>query len=246
MFRWAQTAWRQFSPVHAIRVSAAIVARRLFDRFAHPSYAIAGEDRAIEYLLAEAPQPGFYVDVGCHDPVAFSNTFALYRKGWRGVTVDANPEMVARHRRVRPRDVSICAVVSDETHELTFTEFARSASVLSSVDEAHVRRWTAGRAIAGTRTVTPRTLTSILEEAGTPGRFELLSVDAEGHNIHVLRSLDFARFRPRLVVAEVDSALPHQFALAQVAGSPIPALLAAQGYELAAYVGGNAFFVDKR
>jgi FkbM family methyltransferase len=241
-FRRLRTAWQQFPPAVAIRTSAASVARRLFDRFARPSYAVAGEDRAIEYLLSTrrpaADGPGFYVDVGCHDPVAFSNTFALYRQGWRGVTVDANPEMIARHRRVRPRDVSVCAVVSDEDRELTFTEFA--ASNLSSVDDAHVRTWAAKRAVVRTRMATPRTLTSILEDAGTPSGFDLLSVDAEGHELQVLRSLDFARFRPRLVVVEVEAAF------ADAAGHPVALFLAAHGYQLAAYVGGNAFFLKDR
>jgi FkbM family methyltransferase len=243
MLGWARTLWRQFPPAQAIRAGAATVARRLLDRFAQPSYAIAGEDRVIEYLLAEQRATrdgsGFYVDVGCNEPAAYSNTFALYRRGWRGVTVDANPEMVARHRSVRPRDVSVCAVVSDETREMTFTEF--EPSVLSSVDEAHVRAWSQKRRVVRRRVVAPRTLTSILDEAGAPARFDLLCVDAEGHDLNVLRSLDFERFRPRLVVAEV-----REFVPAEAKGHPIPAFLAAHGYELAAYVGGNAFFVDRR
>jgi FkbM family methyltransferase len=244
VLRGLRTAWRQFPPTDAIRASAATVARRLFDRFASPSYAVAGEDRAIEYLVSEqrlaTDGPGFYVDVGCHDPVAYSNTFALYCKGWRGVTVDANPEMIARHRRARPRDVSVCAVVSDiEGRELTFTEF--EAAVLSSVDERHVREWSAKRPVLRTRAVTPRTLTSILEEVRAPEQFDLLSVDAEGHDLNVLRSLDYDRFRPRLVVAEV-----RDFALADAAAHPIPAFLAARGYQLAAYIAGNAFFLKSR
>jgi FkbM family methyltransferase len=156
------------------------------------------------------------------------------------VTVDANPEMVARHRKLRPQDVSVCAVVSDEGRELTFTEFAGSASVLSSVDEGHVRAWAAKRPVVRTRTVMPRTLTSILEEAGAPAAIDLVSVDAEGHELHVLRSLDYGRFRPHLIVVEV------KLTLADAAGDPVPAFLAAHGYGLVAYVGGNAFFLNDR
>ena len=34
---------------------------------------------------------GFYIDVGAHDPVRFSNTFYFYRNGWSGINIDPLP-----------------------------------------------------------------------------------------------------------------------------------------------------------
>jgi hypothetical protein len=31
---------------------------------------------------------GFFVDVGCFHPLFYSNTWKLYKKGWRGVNID--------------------------------------------------------------------------------------------------------------------------------------------------------------
>ena len=53
------------------------------------SYSQNGEDLILIDYFNENPN-GFYVDIGCHHPFRFSNTYLLYKKGWRGLNVDAN------------------------------------------------------------------------------------------------------------------------------------------------------------
>ena len=53
------------------------------------SYSQDNEDLFLnEYF--EKISNGFYVDIGCHHPKRFSNTYLLYKKGWKGVNIDAN------------------------------------------------------------------------------------------------------------------------------------------------------------
>jgi FkbM family methyltransferase len=235
-------AWRQFSPMQALRITAAAVARRLLDRYAEPSYGQTGEDRVIEALLGNdtSLKPGFYVDVGANHPIRFSNTYALYRKGWRGIAIEPNAQLVERHRRTRRRDCVVCAIVSDETRDVIFTEFVEP--LVSSVDESHVRTWEAQHPVVSRRSVKPRTLTDILTAEGAPPQFDLLSVDCEGHDLSVLRSLDFSRFRPRLIVAEA-----HGLKIADATRHPMATFLAGHGYQMVGYVAENAYFVlEKR
>ena len=65
----------------------------------------------LDRFLCQRPS-GFYVDVGAHHPIRFSNTFRLYRKGWRGLNIDANPGSMKRFHHTRPRDINIEAAVS--------------------------------------------------------------------------------------------------------------------------------------
>ena len=37
---------------------------------------------------------GFYVDVGCFHPKKHSNTYFLYKRGWRGVNIDMEEEKI--------------------------------------------------------------------------------------------------------------------------------------------------------
>ena len=58
------------------------------------SFSQFGEDLVLLNYLKEPH--GFYVDVGAHHPVQFSNTYLLHRRGWHGVNIDATEEAIAR------------------------------------------------------------------------------------------------------------------------------------------------------
>ena len=233
--------WYEFAPLTAIGLGAASLMGRLLG--ASPTYAQTGEDRILHALLAFAgvhdSHRGFYVDVGANDPVKHSNTFMFYRRGWRGITVEAQADLVERQRRVRPRDRAVCAVVSDETKELTLTEFANRGFATVEVEP----KWAGRQPILRQQRVQPRTLTEILETEHAPPRFELLSVDVEGHDLHVLRSLDLSRFRPLLIAVEI-----HGLRIADggLERNATVAFLRDHGYEPVGYAVFNGYFLDRR
>jgi hypothetical protein len=78
-------------------------------------YSQHGEDFAVlnifKRLRIERPS---YVDVGAHHPWELSNTALLYRRGSRGVCIEANPHVMHRFWEERPEDRSICAAVVAE------------------------------------------------------------------------------------------------------------------------------------
>ena len=43
-----------------------------------------GEDSILARLFLNK-KIGFYIDIGAHDPIRYSNTYALYQNGWNGV-----------------------------------------------------------------------------------------------------------------------------------------------------------------
>lgn len=71
------------------------------------TYSQLGEDIAITHLLEKHLnlQNGFYMDVGCNHPIHCSNTFLLYRKGWNGITIDLNNELMSLHKNERKEDI---------------------------------------------------------------------------------------------------------------------------------------------
>jgi FkbM family methyltransferase len=225
----------RFPPLLALRLLALRGARRLLEPHAAISYADEGSDR-IAHLLLDSPSSGFYVDVGANHPIAGSNTFELYRLGWRGLTIDGSPRMIALQRAIRPRDTAVCAVVSDEERDAVFTEFASSA--VSSLHAGHVAAWRQRSAVVAERHVRTSTLASLCREHGVPARFELLSVDVERHDYEVLASHDFDAFRPRLVIVEVLDDATRQSSRA------VAALLASKGYRQFGRGYMNAYFLD--
>lgn len=217
----------------ALRMLALQGVRKTVMPEAKPSFANWGEDRVITHFL---PAKGWYVDVGCNHPIANSNTWLLYGLGWRGICIDGNEELIALHRRVRPADRQVCAIVSDVEQDLDFTIF--EGTLVSSVDPVHVAKWRHGTAILRTERRRAQTLTRLLDAHGAPEAFDLLSVDVEGHDLQVLRSLDLHRYRPRLIVVEI-----HWLDLREASSHPVVRHLAEYGYRLVGYLVWNAWFL---
>jgi hypothetical protein len=57
-------------------------------------YSQAGQDQFVHAIHGGVP--GTFLDIGCHEPVYISNTYALEQLGWRGLLVDIVPEFGPR------------------------------------------------------------------------------------------------------------------------------------------------------
>ncbi|MDX1978112.1 MAG: FkbM family methyltransferase [Pseudanabaenaceae cyanobacterium bins.68] len=228
---------KQFGLWQGIWIFLAELTRKIFDPHNVPSYAQTGEDRIIAAILgAQGVKIGFYVDVGCNQPQHWSNTYQLYKRGWRGITIDAIKSLINQHQKLRQQDVSVCAVVSDRPDPVVFTEFADN--LVSSINPSHVEGWKSKSKVAKEYTLIPRTLTQILEDCQAPAHFDLLSIDVEGHDFEVLRSLDLNRFQPRLIVIEM-----HDFDFTNPQSNQVYNYLDSYGYQLVAYAVMNSYFL---
>lgn len=93
-------------------------------------------------------------------------------------------------------------------------------------------------------------LEALLRQTPIPAEFELLSIDVDGNDYHVWKSL--AGYRPRVVVIEFNPTIPTEVSFAQAddpelnQGASLRALVELgrdKGYELAGVTSWNAIFV---
>ena len=82
-----------------------------------------------------------------------------------------------------------------------------------------------------------RRLDAILRSQAVPRKFDLLSIDVEGHDDKVLASLDLNEFQPELIVIEA-----HGANLLSIAQHTITRRLVPFAYILMAFQGINLFF----
>lgn len=199
-----------------------------------------GEDIVLLRLFQRQPS-GFYVDVGAHDPRRFSNTYALYRRGWRGINIDARPGSKALFDRARPRDINLEVGVAKTPGMLEYHSFSEPAlngfdPVLSARREDNfpgVRR-------LGRQQVPVKPLADILDEHAPDAVIDFLTVDVEGLDLDVLASNDWARYRPRFVLAEVLGS-----SLQAILDQDVGRFMAEQGYEVFAKQVNTVFFRDR-
>jgi FkbM family methyltransferase len=210
---------------------------KLLDPNRKVSYSQEGEDMVLNRLL-EGRQSGFYVDVGAHHPIRFSNTNLFYERGWRGVNIEPSPNAVSEFQRKRPRDINLTTGVAEKNGDLTYYIFDDPA--LNTFDQGLMRERETKTSykVIDTKRVPVERLEEILERHLPSGQaIDFMSVDVEGFDLQVLRSNDWSRYRPEFVLVE---ALDFRFAMANQ--HPVHIFMDSVGYELVAKTVNTLFY----
>jgi FkbM family methyltransferase len=165
------------------------------------SFSQEGEDRILNRLF-ETQRAGFFIDVGAHHPIRFSNTMLLYLRGWRGVNLDPTPGSMKPFRRWRPRDTNLEVAVGRNVGVSPFFQFREPA--LNTFDrQLAAEREAAGWVLDGEVAISRRRLSDVWDEVVPGGMLvDLLTIDVEGLDLDVLESLDWDRHRPRVICVE--------------------------------------------
>lgn len=198
----------------------------------YTSHSQFGEDMVLRYLTADAKE-GFYVDVGAHHPVYGSNTYHFYRKGWRGINIDAFPGSIELFNLLRPRDVNIEACLSSREGE-TIEYFVFDQGAFNTVrPEMALKAKAAGARLVATQPMRTTTLARLLERHLPAGvQIDLLNVDVEGLDEEILLSHDWNTYPARIVAFESPCA-----AMQEIGSLPVVDHLSAFGYKPVARCG---------
>lgn len=200
------------------------------------SYSQEGEDLILDRFL-EGDVQGFYVDIGAHHPVRFSNTYLFYRRGWRGINIDAMPGSMKDFERVRPRDINIECGVAGSPGRLSYHRFNEPALNTFDATEAQLKNKLPYQLI-DTVEVEVQRLDALLERYLPAGQqIDFLSVDVEGKDEEVLRSNDWIRYRPRFILAET-----LRTDMLNLSACPVVQFLRSVGYKPVAKAYNTSFF----
>ena len=197
-----------------------------------------GEDVIIKTLLNHK-RNGFYIEVGCNDPIINSNTFDLYLNyGWRGICIDANIKTLTRFKKIRSFDYVINAAISDIEEEVQF--FISKESLVSTIDQDFRNEWKEDWALDSNITkIFTHKLDSIIYDLKIQiPEIDLLIIDVEGHDFQVLKSINLTLHRPKLIVVEI-----HDFVFEEFYKSDIYLHLKQYDYRLISFATMNAYFV---
>jgi len=166
-------------------------------RHSQLSFSQFGEDLAVQRWAHDLEiEQGIYLDIGAFDPVLLSNTLLLYKKGWRGINIDMNPEKVARFVSLRPEDDNICCAVSDVRREYVIENHGRTTERIRLLREGE-------KLVNQDSLIQSKTLESCLVDTVAAERgFDYLNIDCEGHDFAVLRQVDFEKYSPSIITIE--------------------------------------------
>ena len=194
------------------------------------SYAQNFEDVILARALGDRPN-GFYVDVGACFPDVASVTRHFYELGWNGINIEPMVEPFERLQAERPRDINVRGAVASFTGEIPIYSGA------SVGESSALRPFDTARAIL----VPCFTLADLCDRYATRP-IDFLKIDVEGLEDDVVKSGDWVRFRPAVVIVEVT--IPWSTRRRPDA-SEIGAFLRGKDYDEVYFDGLNAFFLAR-
>jgi FkbM family methyltransferase len=207
------------------------------------SYSAAGEDRCVlgwlevVYQLGDATKIR-YCDVGASHPKRLNNTYAIYLRGGSGVLVEPDPSLIPALRKARPRDTVLnVGVAFDDRRRAKLKRFTERVFNTFSTEQADV-------VLESSKSWAPHQIQKVVDEVEVPlvplndilaehfsDGIDFISIDAEGVDFSILKSIDFGRFRPKMICIEKSRAVEE-----------VDTVLNPWGYEIVSDTPDNAIY----
>lgn len=209
---------------------------------ARPSFAQFGDDLVAEslFMCIEHKNPT-YLDIGASEPDVGNNTYLFYRTGGRGVLVEPNVSLTERLRSVRPRDTILVAGIG--TGDQTEADYyVMGAPALNTFDREQAERIARETPYTIEKVVKMPLLgiNRVIAEHFDGRAPDFISIDIEGLDYAVLKTLDFTKYRPKVICAETLITHTHRH------NAEITRLLIENGYEVRGMTFANTLYIDRK
>lgn len=159
-----------------------------------------GEDKEIIKFFSEK---GFYLDIGCFHPIRQNNTYLMHKSGWNGMNIDLNPLSIDLFNVARPRDINICAAISDKK-SIKNLYFHHELSTVNTLEKQHTDflKKLFGIRNLKKKKIKTKKINDLLKKNNIK-KIDFLNIDIEGHEFKVLKSIDFNYFDIKVICIEI-------------------------------------------
>ena len=168
-------------------------------------YSQFGQDKFIyENFFVDKPA-GFFLDIGAHDGITGSNTFFFEKLGWSGICVEPIPS-VFQKLKINRKCTSLNVALSNSNGEEDFLVLEGYTEMLSGIlknyDQKHLKRIESELKTMGGKKnyITCKTIT--FDELEIPHEIDYMSVDVEGSELSILKTIDFNKYKIKVVSIE--------------------------------------------
>lgn len=191
---------------------------------------------------------GIFVDIGAFDGVRYSNTYFFEKYlGWRGLCIEPIPEIYEQLVKNR-KAICVNGCVSAQAGKAAFLKINNNeqkddgpiwlSGLIENYDQRHVDRIEkeieANGASKELIEVDCYVLNELLEKYALY-HIDYLSLDTEGSELKILKSINYKRFKIFMIDVENNYNTPE-----------IRQFLATKGFELVKEMAGDEFYINKR
>lgn len=177
--------------------------------FSQESFSQCGEDLLVNYIfqLRGITHPT-YIDIGANHPFLLSNTAIFYKKGCRGINIEANPYLMRSFIKYRPKDINLNIGIGSKKGKLDF--YIMNDPTLSSFSKEECANYckTNKYFIKEIKPIEITTINCVLQDH-FDGKFpDFLSIDIEGFDFEVLNTIDYSKNYPKVICVEAAEYSP--------------------------------------
>jgi FkbM family methyltransferase len=168
------------------------------------SYSQSGEDLIIKYLFDSIGKKNpSYIDIGANDPVKGNNTYLFYQNGSKGICVEPDISLINDLNKKRSDDLVLnIGISSIKADFATFYYFDNHYSAWNtfSKSDAEIKSEQSGIKYKKSK-IELNTLNNICDKYNF-NEVDFLSVDVEGLDLEILKSIDFVKVSPDVICVE--------------------------------------------
>lgn len=211
------------------------------------SWAQQGEDLIIDFIFTWQLGCAFpsYLDIGANHPSILSNSYYFYKKGCRGVNIEPDPNLIEHIRSCRPADINLNIGIGKVESELDFYRMSQSTLNTFSketADDYKTNKQFGYPEIIGVDKVKVLPINDILEKYFKATTDYFISIDVEGLDLEIVKSIDYEKYRPKIICVETlvytrDGLLDKQHEIID--------FILSKGYSCYADTSVNSIFVRK-
>ncbi len=168
------------------------------------SYSQTGEDLIVKFIFGQLniAQPK-YLDLGAHHPDFLNNTKIFYQNGSVGVNVEPDPFLIQQFNILRPDDINLNVGIGFHENGVLMDFFVMSDKVFNtfSKEEAQKIESYGTYKIEQVLQIKLVPISHILAyfKSGSPN---FVTLDVEGLDLEIIKTIDFKTFRPEVFCIE--------------------------------------------
>jgi FkbM family methyltransferase len=178
----------------------------LKNKFKRTSYSQSGEDLIIRFIFNRIgiAKPS-YLDIGAHHPFYLSNSALFYDMGGRGINVEPDPNLFKLFLNYRKKDTNLNYGVGDKEGQMELNIMNVPAMNTFSKEEADRLVKENGFKVINKSVVQIQTIEAILKKYNNGIFPDLLSIDVEGLDEDIIKSINFSGSKPTVICLETIS-----------------------------------------
>jgi FkbM family methyltransferase len=173
-------------------------------------YSQHGQDRFCYEKFFQNKKDGFFLEIGALDGIRLSNTYFYEKMGWSGICVEPSPKKFSLLEKNRNCICEKAAVSNISGQKLSFMDIHGYGEGLSGIVEKYnkkhrdrIQREIKNPNNLGFELVEVETISfNDLLEKHDIVNVDLCSIDIEGGELDVLKSIDFSRFKIGILIVE--------------------------------------------